>query len=75
MRRAGQLLTILGILLLFSPEWLPMDAWAARGIAVAAFLVGLTVTVLGSILGNLPADARMDALDERVPAPCAPLVE
>jgi hypothetical protein len=76
MRRLGQALAIAAIFLLFSPEWLPLDPWIVRAAAAAALLVGLTVSVLGAVLGSLPENARMDALDDEcIPAPCVPLVE
>ena len=71
MRRIGQALALGGVLILFSPGWLPLDPAAARGIAGAMFLVGLTVAVAGAILGSLPADARMDPLPG-TPEACAP---
>jgi hypothetical protein len=76
MRRLGQALAIAGILLLFSPEWVPFDPLVVRGAALALFLGGLTLAVLASILANLPAAARMDPLaDDALPIPCEPLVE
>lgn len=76
MRHVGQALAILGILLLFSPRWVPLDPLAVRGIALAMLAIGLTVSVLGAVLGNLPEHVRMDAMpDDDVPAPCTMLVE
>jgi hypothetical protein len=75
MRRLGQSLAIAGVLLLFNPEWVPLDPGIVRAAAAALLLVGLTVAVLGAVLGSLPENARMDSLpDEHIPAPCLPLV-
>jgi hypothetical protein len=77
MRRLGQSLAIAGVVLLVSPEWVPLEVspWAIRGAAAALFLSGLTVAVLGAILAGLPREAVLDALpDEAIPEPCRPLV-
>jgi hypothetical protein len=75
MRRLGQALAIAGVLLLFSPDWVPLDPAPVRIAAAGLFLVGLTMAVLGAVLGNLPEAARMHAVgDERIPAVCLPLV-
>jgi hypothetical protein len=76
MRRLGQAVAIVGVFLLFSPHWVPLDPWVARGGAVALFVVGLTLAVLGSVLNSLPENARMDPLhEEDTPPACVPLVE
>jgi hypothetical protein len=76
MRRVGQALAIVGVLLLFSPDWVPLDPWFVRALAATALVAGLTVSVFGAILGSLPEDARMDPLDDTsIPPPCMPLVE
>lgn len=74
MRRIGQGLAIAGVFLFFSPGWLPFDTSVARGVAGAMFLVGLTVAVMGAILGSLPENARITSAGHGVPAVLQPLV-
>jgi hypothetical protein len=75
MRRLGQSLAILSVLLVFSPDWVPLDPWLVRAGAATFFVVGLTIAVLGAVLASLPGNARMEALeDDAVPAPCLDLV-
>ncbi len=75
MRRLGQSLAVLSILLAFSPDWVPLDPWLVRGGAATFFLVGLTIAVLGAVLASLPQHTRMDAIeDDAVPSPCLALV-
>jgi hypothetical protein len=78
MRNFGQTLAIAGILLLWSPGWLPFDVspWAVRAAALGVLLCGLVIAVLGSVLDNLPERARMEPLpDDAIPGHCLPLVE
>ncbi len=74
MRRIGQSLAIAGALLSFSPDWLPFETGTGRVIALGLFFVGLTVAVMGAVLGSLPENARKTAIGNGIPAVCQPLV-
>jgi hypothetical protein len=74
MRRFGQGLAIVSIFLFFSPGWLPFEEGTARAVVSALFLVGLTVAVMGAVLGSLPEKAKITTIGHGIPAVCQPLV-
>jgi hypothetical protein len=74
MRKAGTFLAIACIVLFFSPGWLPFEPGLVRFLAPLLFVAGLTMAVLGAVLGNLPEHARMTPLADAVPAACRGLL-
>jgi hypothetical protein len=74
MRRFGQALAIVSVFLFFSPDWVPLEAGMARVVVAVLFSVGLTVAVMGAVLGSLPENAKITSIGHGIPAVLQPLV-